>query len=56
MSCNKKPLTVKAPKMQISFCVVGKGRAIVFRSLDDHDVHATGARFDGIRVADASPS
>jgi len=34
--------------------VVGKGRAIVFRSLDDHDVHATGARFDGIRVALAS--
>jgi cyanophycinase len=34
--------------------VVGKGRAIVFRSLDDRDVHATGARFDGIRVADAS--
>ena len=36
--------------------VVGKGRAIVFRSLDDHDVHATGARFDGIRVADATRS
>jgi len=36
--------------------VVGKGRALVFRSLDDHDVHATGARFDGIRVADASRS
>ena len=36
--------------------VVGKGRAMVFRSLDDHDVHATGARFDGIRVADASRS
>lgn len=36
--------------------VVGKGRAIVFRSLDDHDVHATGARFDGIRVADAARS
>ena len=34
--------------------VVGKGRALVFRSLDDHDVHATGARFDGIRVADAA--
>jgi cyanophycinase len=34
--------------------VVGKGRAVVFRSLDDHDVHPTGARFDGIRVADAS--
>ncbi|MEO8633096.1 MAG: hypothetical protein ABI466_07025 [Chloroflexota bacterium] len=34
--------------------VVGKGRAIVFRSFDDHDVHATGARFDGIRVAPAS--
>lgn len=31
--------------------VVGKGRAMVFRSLDDHDVHRTGARFDGIRVA-----
>ena len=36
--------------------VLGKGRAIVFRTLDDHDVHATGARFDGIRVADASRS
>jgi cyanophycinase len=36
--------------------VVGKGRAIVFRSLDDRDVHATGARFDGVRVADASRS
>ena len=34
--------------------VVGKGRAVVFRSLDDHDVHPTGAHFDGIRVADAS--
>jgi cyanophycinase len=34
--------------------VVGKGRALIFRSLDDHDVHATGARFDGIHVADAS--
>lgn len=34
--------------------VAGKGRAIVFRSLDDHDEHVTGARFDGIRVADAS--
>jgi cyanophycinase len=34
--------------------VAGKGRAIVFRSLDDHDEHATGARFDGIRVADPS--
>jgi hypothetical protein len=36
--------------------VLGKGRAIVFRSLDDHDVHLTRARFDGIRVADASRS
>jgi cyanophycinase len=35
--------------------VVGKGRAVVFRSLDDHDVHPTGARFDGIRVVDRSP-
>jgi cyanophycinase len=34
--------------------VLGKGRALVFRSLDDHDVHPTGARFDGIRVADAA--
>ncbi len=34
--------------------VVGKGRATVFRSLDDHDVHPTGARFDGIRVVQAS--
>jgi len=34
--------------------VAGKGRAVVFRSLDDHDVHPSGARFDGIRVADAS--
>jgi cyanophycinase len=34
--------------------VVGKGRAMVFRSLDDHDVHPTGARFDGIRVVQAS--
>lgn len=34
--------------------VVGKGRAVVFRSLDDRDVHPTGARFDGIRVAAAS--
>jgi cyanophycinase len=33
--------------------VVGRGRAVVFRSLDDHDVHPTGARFDGLRVADA---
>ena len=30
--------------------VVGRGRAIVFRSVDDSDVHQTGARFDGIRV------
>jgi cyanophycinase len=36
--------------------VVGKGRALLFRSLDDRDVHATGARFDGIRVADATRS
>jgi cyanophycinase-like exopeptidase len=34
--------------------VVGKGRAVVLRSLDDHDVHPTGARFDGMRVALAS--
>jgi cyanophycinase len=34
--------------------VVGRGRALVFRSLDDHDVHPTGARFDGIHVVDAS--
>jgi cyanophycinase len=34
--------------------VLGRGRALVFRSLDDHDVHPTGARFDGIRVAPAS--
>jgi cyanophycinase-like exopeptidase len=34
--------------------VVGRGRAMVFRSLDDHDVHPSGARFDGIRVALAS--
>jgi len=33
--------------------VVGKGRAVVFRSLDEHDVHPTGSRFDGIRVASA---
>jgi cyanophycinase len=32
--------------------VVGKGRAVVFRSLADHDVHPSGARFDGIRVAE----
>jgi cyanophycinase len=36
--------------------VLGKGRAMVFRSLDDQDVHVTGARFDGIRVADVSRS
>ena len=34
--------------------VVGRGRALVFRSLDDRDVHQTGARFDGIHVVDAS--
>jgi cyanophycinase len=34
--------------------VVGRGRAMVFRSLDDHDVHPSGARFDGIHVALAS--
>jgi cyanophycinase len=34
--------------------VVGKGRAVVFRSLDDRDVHPSGARFDGIRVAEPS--
>ena len=36
--------------------VVGKGRAMVFRSLGDRDVYASGARFDGIRVADATRS
>jgi len=35
--------------------VVGKGRAVIFRSLDDHDVHPTGARFDGIHVVEHSP-
>ncbi len=34
--------------------VGGRGRAMVFRSLDDHDVHPTGARFDGIHVVDAA--
>lgn len=34
--------------------VVGRGRAMVFRSLDDHDMHPSGARFDGIRVAEPS--
>lgn len=34
--------------------VVGRGRALVFRSPDDHDVHPTGARFDGIHVVGAS--
>ena len=34
--------------------VVGRGRAVVFRSLDDRDVHPTGARFDGISVATAA--
>jgi cyanophycinase len=34
--------------------VVGRGRAVVFRSPDDHDVHPSGARFDGIRVAEPS--
>ena len=38
----------------VGWTVAGKGRALVFRSLDDHDVHASGARFEGIRVADAS--
>lgn len=33
--------------------VHGRGRALVFRSLEDQDVHATGARFDGIHVLDA---
>ena len=32
--------------------VVGKGRAVVFRSLDDRDVYPSGAHFDGIRVAE----
>jgi cyanophycinase len=36
--------------------VVGRGRAVVFRSLDDHDVYPTGARFEGIGVLDASRS
>jgi cyanophycinase len=31
--------------------VMGRGRAMIFRSLDDRDVHPSGARFDGIRVA-----
>ena len=35
--------------------VAGSGRAMVFRSLDDHDVHPSGARFDGLGVALASP-
>lgn len=35
--------------------VVGKGRAVVFSSLDDRVVHPTGACFDGIRVVDHSP-
>jgi len=34
--------------------VVGRGRAVVFRSLDDHDVHPSGSHFDGIRVAEPS--
>ncbi|HEY3126256.1 MAG TPA: Type 1 glutamine amidotransferase-like domain-containing protein [Candidatus Limnocylindria bacterium] len=34
--------------------VVGRGRALVFRSLDDHDVHPTGARFDGMPVVGAT--
>jgi cyanophycinase len=38
----------------VGWTVAGRGRALVFRSLDDHDVHVTGARFDGMRVADAS--
>jgi cyanophycinase len=33
--------------------VLGRGRALVFRSLEDHDVHPTGARFDGLRVSPA---
>ena len=33
--------------------VVGRGRALVFRSLDDHDVHPTGAHFDGMPVVGA---
>lgn len=35
--------------------VAGKGRAVVFRSLDDHDIHPSGAHFDGIRVVDHAP-
>lgn len=34
--------------------VEGRGRAVVFRSLDDADVHPSGTRFDGIRVAEPS--
>jgi cyanophycinase len=33
--------------------VHGRGRALVFRSLDDHDVHPAGARFDGVGVLDS---
>jgi cyanophycinase len=36
--------------------VLGKGRALVFRALHDGDVHASGVRFDGIRVADGTRS
>jgi len=36
------------------WAVVGKGRALVFRSLDDRDVHPSGTRLDGIRVDDPS--
>jgi cyanophycinase len=32
--------------------VVGRGRAVIFRSLDDSDVHPSGALFDGMRVAE----
>jgi cyanophycinase-like exopeptidase len=37
------------------WAVMGKGRALVFRSLDDRDIHLAGARFDGMPVADGSP-
>ena len=39
--------------MTDGWSVVGSGRALVFRSPDDRDVHQTGARFDGIPDVDA---
>jgi cyanophycinase-like exopeptidase len=39
-----------------AWSVVGRGRAVVLRSLDDHDVHPSGARFDGMRVVNAPPT